>query len=138
MARAPYLWFLLAGIIAWLLTFAALHAFGASAGAAFWVPTLALYVPLTSAGARRLRDAGSPGHLILRPLVPAAAAAVILALLYSFALVRGATVVLSLLAPGLLIAVGLPLLLWLGVATMVSFSDTMSRLLLASSEGDRA
>ena len=104
----------------------------------FWICALlaiaVFYLPVTSAGARRLNDAGHhPGQMLL-PLLPAAVTAAVVAV--TFGLTQpfsGGLLVLSvLLMPQMLLAIILTILAGVALATLIAFSHVMGLLLLPS------
>ncbi len=108
-----------------------------------WVGILVLialfYVPVTSAGVRRLHDTGNPVTLMLDPLKPLAAFGVI-AFLIGVAFLSSDVGILALFASlflaGKIMAalVVIAALLMLGL-TMIFFSHTMGQLMLPSQPG---
>jgi uncharacterized membrane protein YhaH (DUF805 family) len=133
MERRPYLVFLCAAICTLVLGTLALTPVLDSAGSAFIIMVVALYWPVTAAGVRRLRDAGLPGHLMLRPLLPVVTLA-LAGFIFVFAARQAfAAFYLAVLAFGPLLKIATAVaVLTAVIATLVLISDTMSSLLLPS------
>ena len=137
-SRAEYLPFLFAAILA----FAAALALGSAVlpkgtFAPFALGLLTLfYIPVTSAGMRRLRDAGQPALLMLNPLKPAIAALIVFwALLLILQTPLGFAVfyLTALVASPLFVALIVLGILVVSVVTAIHVTDTASRLLLPTS-----
>ena len=96
------------------------------------------YVPVTSAGVRRLHDVGESGALMLAPLVPAASVWLLLTVVWWGAKVTGVGLLVFLaafLVPEILMFAWVAIVIGTSVATLVSFSDTASKLMLPSEPG---
>ncbi len=140
--RSEYLWFLafsilvLAGCltICWQLR----HIF--SFGITSLIIVGMMYIPVTSAGVRRLHDVGETGELMLDPLQPSLTLVVLVGLanlavyfapallaLFFFALI---------LTRGLLLWIGILILIIAAVVTLIFFTNTASKLLLPSQPGN--
>ena len=138
-SRAEYLPFL-AFAMALLAGMTLLGAAFDRGWAAVGLGVIALYVPVTSAGVRRLHDAGEPGHLMLVPLAPGLGALILASLLGLIpALVPGLNVALVLFimfgGAVLVKALGVLALIATVLATVIAFVDVMGRLLLPSDAG---
>ncbi|MCK0168162.1 hypothetical protein MWU52_11410 [Jannaschia sp. S6380] len=115
-------------------------------GPSAWIGTAIvvalLYVPVTSAGVRRLHDAGFRGTLMLDPLVPTAKLAIVVGVLALvpplswltgaiFGWSMGLAVVFPL--PILVLAIGIGIGLAItAIGTLVAFTNTAAHLLLPS------
>lgn len=138
-ARGPYLSFLAISTILFALVLCTTLSF-VGTGAAHWVVlgvAAVFYIPVTSAGVRRLHDVGAAGTLMLDPLKPAFAG---LVLVWLLPLVGGATftmlwVVGALFFPVIIAALISIALLGVTAATLIYFSNTMGLLLLPSQPG---
>lgn len=97
-----------------------------------------LYIPVTSAGMRRLRDAGQPPELMLNPLKPVAVALLALGalvMLINTPLGFAAFYLSALVASPLIVALCALGAIGVSLTTALYFSDTASRLLLPSELG---
>ncbi|MEL6808032.1 MAG: DUF805 domain-containing protein [Pseudomonadota bacterium] len=137
--RRPYLCFLTVSIVFYAVALALAFSL-ASERHALWVflaVTAVFYIPVTSAGVRRLHDIGERGVLMLDPLKPAFAG---LFLVWLLPLVTGGAflatwIVGALLFPAAIIIVVFAALFGMTVATLVYLSNTMGLLLLPSEPG---
>ena len=138
--RAEYLPFLAFAIIleSALLTWGAVF-LPAAAFAPYALATLILlYIPVTSAGVRRLRDAGQPPELMLNPLKPAFVALLALGALFLLVSTPYGFVAFYLsafVASPLIVALCAFGVIGVSLTTALYFSDTASRLLLPSDQG---
>lgn len=142
-SRSEYLWFLAAATGALTAVIAICHLALPPRGA--WIGTAVtvalLYVPVTSAGVRRLHDAGHRGTMMLDPLAPAAGFAIVAAILLWVPPFSWLTRAVILVAIATWI-IRVPLLLLAGIVgfalavtvalTLAAFSQTMGHLLLPS------
>ena len=140
-ARADYLWFLTFSIIAYAAGIYAcirvLEPTQATLG--IFLVTSVFYLPVTSAGVRRLHDVGESGLLMLNPLKPIVVLGVSVTLVwYAFA----ATFVGSLIGifaalffGSVIIAIAMVVALAALFMTLAYFSNTMGLLLLPSQPG---
>ncbi|MBR9763619.1 MAG: DUF805 domain-containing protein [Rhodobacteraceae bacterium] len=131
MSRPAYLWFLAAALPTFVAAlWAAALLFPDAALTACVLVLAVFYIPVTTAGARRLRDAGFDGRLMLRPLAPVAGITLTLGLFGLLPGVGGAAFLAVVLMPRLaLLALGLCMAIAF-CATLVAVSDVMSRLLM--------
>ena len=140
-ARAHYLWFLLASMALFIglsgLTLTLLS--NARTAEVILVLVIAFYVPVTSAGVRRLHDIGHSGTAMLDPLKPTITVIVLFLILAAFveqsAAASSALVLGVLLAPLPIIVLALLVVAPVTFMTALYFSNTMGLLLLPSEPG---
>lgn len=143
MRRGPYLWFLAVSTLTYALAiWAASQVAPSQFGTAVLILTALFYIPVTSAGARRLKDAGFAGHLMLRPLLPALFVTVTACLLFGTTSVGSVfasvgLVIGAMFLPRVLLSLMALLAIATVIATMITFSDTFSKLLLPSQDARR-
>lgn len=136
-APLPYFLFLGASILAFSSTLylTALIVSPENYWAVAAVFTALFYILATSAGVRRLHDVGETGALMLAPIKPALAIAVVLLLLpalFALAQIGTSIGILWLAITGAGMIAGLALIAGGAIMSLVFFSNTMSTLMLPS------
>lgn len=138
-SRADYLWFLLAAAGLFAICIALCIKLFPAPATAIYVVTAIFYLPVTAAGVRRLHDVGESGALMLEPLKPVAGFFVILGLLWLWASGTQSGTLLAVFSAmffgKVIVAILVVSALFVLVATLMFFSNTMGLLLLPSQRG---